>query len=40
MGAITYRRGAVTVIDRELLNASACECYEACKIAYAVALDE
>jgi CRP-like cAMP-binding protein len=38
MGAITYRRGSVTVIDRDLLNASACECYEACKIAYAVAL--
>lgn len=38
IGAITYRRGSVTIIDRALLNRSACECYEACKIAYAVAL--
>jgi CRP-like cAMP-binding protein len=38
LGAITYRRGAVTVLDRHLLNATACECYEACKLAFAVAL--
>jgi CRP-like cAMP-binding protein len=38
MGAIAYRRGSVTIIDRALLNRSACECYEACKIAYAAAL--
>jgi CRP-like cAMP-binding protein len=38
MGAITYRRGAVTIVNRKLLNATACECYEACKDAFAVAL--
>ena len=40
MGAITYRRGAVSVVDRELLNATACECYEACKLAFAASLHE
>jgi CRP-like cAMP-binding protein len=38
MGAITYRRGAVTIVNRRLLNTTACECYEACKDAFAVAL--
>jgi CRP-like cAMP-binding protein len=38
MGAITYRRGAVTVLDRALLNATACECYGACKRAFAASL--
>jgi CRP-like cAMP-binding protein len=38
MGAITYRRGAVTVLDHDLLNGTACECYEACKLAFTVAL--
>ena len=38
MGAITYRRGAVTIVNRKLLNTTACECYEACKDAFAVAL--
>jgi CRP-like cAMP-binding protein len=33
LGAITYQRGAVAVLDRALLNAAACECYEACKLA-------
>ena len=37
-GAITYRRGRVTVLDRDLLNATACECYEACKHAFAASL--
>jgi CRP-like cAMP-binding protein len=37
-GAIRYRRGAVTVLDRTLLNATACECYEACKLAYSASL--
>jgi CRP-like cAMP-binding protein len=38
MGAISYRRGAVTVLDRALLNATACECYGACKRAFAASL--
>jgi CRP-like cAMP-binding protein len=40
LGAITYRRGAVTVLDHALLNASACECYQACKRAFTVALQD
>jgi CRP-like cAMP-binding protein len=40
MGAISYRRGAVRVLDHELLNATACECYEACKLAFAASLRE
>ncbi len=40
MGAITYRRGAVRVLDHTLLNATACECYEACKLAFATSLNE
>jgi CRP-like cAMP-binding protein len=39
-GAIRYRRGAVTVLDRKLLNSSACECYEACKLAFTASLRE
>jgi CRP-like cAMP-binding protein len=37
LGAITYQRGAVAVVDRALLNAVACECYEACKLAFIAA---
>jgi CRP-like cAMP-binding protein len=40
MGAITYRRGAVTVLDQNMLNATACECYDACKAAFAASLLE
>jgi CRP-like cAMP-binding protein len=40
LGAITYRRGAVVVLNTALLRANACECYEACKAAYAAALAE
>lgn len=40
IGAITYHRGAVTVLDQVLLNATACECYRACKLAFAVSLQE
>ena len=40
LGAITYHRGAVTVLDHTLLNNTACECYQACKHAFAVALQE
>ncbi len=39
-GAITYRRGSVTVLDRALLNSTACECYQACKVAFAQSLRE
>jgi CRP-like cAMP-binding protein len=39
MGAITYRRGVVRVLKNDLLNDTACECYAACKLAYAVALN-
>lgn len=39
-GAITYHRGRVTVLDPDLLNATACECYEACKHAFAASLLE
>jgi Mn-dependent DtxR family transcriptional regulator len=28
-GLITYRRGRVTIVDREQLEAASCECYEA-----------
>jgi CRP-like cAMP-binding protein len=38
LGAITYRHGRVIVLDPDLLNATACECYEACKHAFAIAL--
>jgi CRP-like cAMP-binding protein len=40
IGAITYRRGAVTVVNQALLNATACECYAACKGAFAASLQE
>jgi CRP-like cAMP-binding protein len=40
MGAITYRRGTVSVVNQALLNAMACECYEACKLAFATSLSE
>jgi CRP-like cAMP-binding protein len=39
MGAISYRRGAVTVLNHGLLNGTACECYEACKAAFTAALE-
>jgi CRP-like cAMP-binding protein len=40
MGAIRYRRGAITVLDRALLHATACECYGACKAAFATSLGD
>jgi CRP-like cAMP-binding protein len=40
MGAISYRRGVVSIIDQALLNSTACECYEACKLAFASSLSE
>jgi CRP-like cAMP-binding protein len=39
MGAISYHRGAVTVLNHGLLNRTACECYEACKAAFTAALE-
>ncbi|HUP93094.1 MAG TPA: Crp/Fnr family transcriptional regulator [Solimonas sp.] len=30
-GVITYRRGHITVLDRDRLNANACECYDVVK---------
>jgi len=38
MGAINLPPRAVTIVNRKLLNTTACECYEACKDAFAVAL--
>jgi CRP-like cAMP-binding protein len=34
MGAISYRRGAITVRDHTLLRSTACECYDVCKSAF------
>ena len=31
LGAISYRRGHITVLDRSLLNVNVCECYEVVK---------
>ena len=31
LGVISYRRGHITVLDRSLLNAHVCECYEVVK---------
>jgi CRP-like cAMP-binding protein len=39
-GAISYRRGAVSILDRERLHASACECYAACQAAWTASLLE
>ena len=38
LGAISYRRGAIVVRDGAVLRSAACECYEACKNAFAVSL--
>jgi CRP-like cAMP-binding protein len=40
MGAISYRRGVVSILDQGLLNSIACECYEACKLAFTSSLNE
>jgi CRP-like cAMP-binding protein len=39
-GAIAYRRGVLTVLDSALLHSFACECYAACKSAFAASLHE
>jgi CRP-like cAMP-binding protein len=33
-GAISYRRGVITVRDREILESSACSCYETMRFEY------
>jgi CRP-like cAMP-binding protein len=38
LGAISYHRGAIVVRDRALLDHTACECYEACKVAFTASL--
>lgn len=38
LGAIAYHRGAVTVLDKTLLNGATCECYAACKQAFDTSL--
>ena len=38
IGAISYRLGTVTILDHALLVEAACECYQACKSAFASAL--
>jgi CRP-like cAMP-binding protein len=40
MGAISYRRGVVSILNQTLLNNMACECYEACKLAFEASLNE
>ena len=38
LGAIQYRRGRVTILDKELLENTACECYDACRRAFVTSL--
>ncbi len=38
LGAIEYQRGMVTIVDLGLLRGAACECYEACRAAFAASL--
>jgi CRP-like cAMP-binding protein len=38
LGAIRYARGLVTVLDAELLEGAACECYGACRQAFVTSL--
>jgi CRP-like cAMP-binding protein len=39
-GAISYARGIVTILDAELLRATACECYQACVLAFETSIRE
>jgi CRP-like cAMP-binding protein len=38
LGAIRYARGVVTVLDKDVLEGAACECYHACRQAFATSL--
>jgi CRP-like cAMP-binding protein len=38
-GAISYRRGNITVLDRPMLLAASCECYEATNVVQTTLLD-
>ncbi|MEA2785370.1 MAG: hypothetical protein QOF71_1474 [Candidatus Eremiobacteraeota bacterium] len=38
LGAIDYGRGVVTVLDKDVLERAACECYRACRQAFATSL--
>lgn len=38
LGAIEYRRGQVTVLDKTALEDTACECYKTCRNAFAESL--
>jgi CRP-like cAMP-binding protein len=38
LGAIRYARGVVTVLDKDVLERAACECYQACRQAFATSL--
>ncbi len=40
LGAISYRRGHITVLDRSLLNVHVCECYEVVKREFDRLLDD
>jgi CRP-like cAMP-binding protein len=33
-GAITYHRGVLTIVDRDVLHERACECYDICSAAF------
>jgi CRP-like cAMP-binding protein len=34
LGAVSYNRGKVTVLDAVLLEGASCECYRSCKTAF------
>ncbi len=38
LGAIRYARGLVTVLDKDVLEGAACECYQACRQAFTTSL--
>src|ERR1700688_79093 len=40
LGAISYRRGHITVVDRALLNVQVCECYQVVKREFARLLSD
>jgi CRP-like cAMP-binding protein len=38
MGAISYQRSVVTIVDRGILERAACECYRACRDSFTASL--